>query len=91
MVRDHEPAGALFAGAKGLDAYRILVPQLPGLLAPEGVALVEIGSSQAAAVIALAADARLSAELHLDLAGRPRALQVRCASNISLGKRREPA
>ena len=90
-VRDHEPAGALFAGLEGLDAYRVLVPQLPGLLLPKGVALVEIGSSQAAAVIALAADARLSATLHHDLAGMPRALEMRCASNISLGKRQTPA
>ncbi|WP_295636337.1 peptide chain release factor N(5)-glutamine methyltransferase [Novosphingobium sp.] len=90
VVRDHEPAGALFAGPEGLDAYRILVPQLPGLLAPGGVALVEIGSSQAAAVTALAADSGLSADLHRDLAGRPRALEMRDQSNISLGKRRTP-
>ena len=90
-VRDHEPAGALFAGLEGLDAYRVLVPQLPGLLAPGGAALVEIGSSQAAAVTALAADSGLSADLRHDLAGRPRALEMRCASNISLGKRQAPA
>ena len=90
-VRDHEPADALFAGLEGLDAYRVLVPQLPGLLLPKGVALVEIGSSQAAAVTALAADSGLSATLHHDLAGRPRALEMRCASNISLGKRQMPA
>jgi release factor glutamine methyltransferase len=42
-VRDHEPASALFAGAEGLDDYRILVPALPALLNPGGVALVEIG------------------------------------------------
>ena len=88
--RDHEPAGALFAGPEGLDAYRILVPQLPGLLAPGGVALVEIGSRQAEAVTALAADSGLSAELHHDLAQRPRALEMRDERNISLGKRRVP-
>src|SRR5690606_27157292 len=33
-VREWEPAGALFAGFDGLDAYRVLVPQLPGLLDP---------------------------------------------------------
>lgn len=46
-VRAHEPAGALFAGPEGLDAYRLLVPQLPALLAPGGIALVEIGAAQA--------------------------------------------
>ena len=90
VVRDHEPAGALFAGAEGLDAYRMLVPQLPDLLAQAGVALVEIGSSQAAAVTALAEDAGMSAQLHHDLAGKARALEMRVRSNISLGKRRAP-
>jgi release factor glutamine methyltransferase len=90
VVRDHEPVGALFAGAEGLDAYRVLVPQLPDLLALDGVALVEIGSRQADAVAALAVGSELSACLHHDLAGRPRALEMRALSNISLGKRRAP-
>ncbi|OZA93952.1 MAG: protein-(glutamine-N5) methyltransferase, release factor-specific [Erythrobacter sp. 34-65-8] len=76
-VRDHEPAGALFAGPDGLDDYRILVPQLPGLLAPGGVAVVEIGHRQADAVSAIAASTGLSAALRRDLAGRPRALVLR--------------
>lgn len=75
-VRAHEPAGALFAGPEGLDAYRLLVPQLPALLAPGGIALVEIGAAQADAVGAIAATAGLCATLHRDLANRPRALQL---------------
>ena len=75
-VRDHEPAGALFAGPDGLDAYRVLVPQLPALLAAGGLALVEIGASQADAVSAIARAAGLSATLHRDLAGRPRVLEL---------------
>ena len=81
-VREHEPADALFAGADGLDDYRVLVPQLPGLLAEGGVALVEIGATQAPAVAALAEAAGLSARLHHDLAGRPRVLEFK----FSLGK-----
>ena len=73
-VRDHEPAGALFAGPDGLDAYRVLVPQLPALLTPGGVAVVEIGWRQAEAVSAIAAEAGLDAALRRDLADRPRAL-----------------
>ncbi len=73
-VRAHEPAGALFAGADGLDAYRVLIPQLPRLLAPGGVAAIEIGHTQADAVTALAEAAGFTATLHRDLAGRPRAL-----------------
>lgn len=75
-VRDFEPEGALFAGPEGLDAYRVLIPQLPGLLAPDGAALVEIGAAQAEAVSALADRAGLAATLFRDLAGRPRALLI---------------
>lgn len=76
-VRDHEPAGALFAGPEGLDDYRVLIPQLPDLLAPGGAALVEIGAAQAAAVSAIAAGAGLAARLHHDLGGRARALELK--------------
>jgi release factor glutamine methyltransferase len=76
-VRDREPAEALFAGADGLDDYRVLVPQLPALLTADGVAVVEIGHRQAAAVGAFAAAAKLTAQVHRDLAGRDRAVEMR--------------
>jgi release factor glutamine methyltransferase len=76
-VRDYEPAGALFAGPEGLDAYRVLVPQLPGLLAPGGIALCEIGAMQADAVAEIANRAGFSIKLHRDLEERPRVLQLR--------------
>lgn len=76
-VRDHEPAGALFAGAEGLDAYRVLIPQLPDLLAPGGVAMIEIGAAQAGAVDQIAGQAGFNALLHLDLAERPRVLELK--------------
>jgi release factor glutamine methyltransferase len=85
-VRGFEPAEALFAGADGLDDYRVLVPQLSGLLAPDGMALTEIGATQAEAVAALADAAGLSSKLHRDLANRPRALEMAVLRNISLGK-----
>lgn len=75
-VRDHEPASALFAGAEGLDDYRILLPALPALLAPGGAALIEIGHTQAEAVSALAAAQGLAARLHRDLGDRPRVLEI---------------
>ena len=37
-VRDHDPLAALDGGADGLDAYRALIPQATGLLAPGGCA-----------------------------------------------------
>ncbi len=73
-VREHEPAGALFAGADGLDAYRVIVPALPRLVAPGGVAILEIGHEQAEAVGALVAATGRSWSLRRDLAGRPRAI-----------------
>ena len=85
-VRGFEPAEALFAGADGLGDYRVIIPQLAGLLALQGAALVEIGATQAEAVSALALAAGLSAKLHLDLANRPRALEMAALQNISLGK-----
>lgn len=76
-VRHFEPAGALFAGPDGLDAYRTLIPQLLALLTVEGVAVLEIGYAQADAVTALAQASGFTAELRRDLAGRPRALTLR--------------
>jgi len=73
-VRDFEPGSALFAGADGGDAYRVLVPQLPDLLADGGVAIVEIGATQAMLVTEIAEKFGLVAALHRDLAMNPRAL-----------------
>jgi len=73
-VREHEPDIALFAGEDGLDAYRIIIPQLPRLIAPGGAAILEIGSTQADAVTALLTAQGLSVSLRHDLGGNPRAL-----------------
>lgn len=81
-VRDWEPAGALFAGPEGLDDYRVLIPQLSALLNENGMAVLEIGATQAEAVAAIAAEAGFGSELRRDLAGRPRSLILR----LGLGK-----
>ena len=73
-VRDYEPEEALFAGAKGLDDYRIVVPQLSRLLTDGGAAVLEIGVEQAGAVSALAQEQGFRSALSRDLAGRPRVL-----------------
>lgn len=52
-VADWEPAEALYAGPDGLDDYRRLAPQLARLLAPGGIACIEIGAGQDAAVTAI--------------------------------------
>lgn len=71
-VRDHEPGEALFAGDHGLDDYRRIVPDLPRLLAPGGIAVLEIGSTQAEAVSELVRDAGLVPSVTNDLQGLPR-------------------
>lgn len=76
-VRDYEPASALFAGKDGLDDYRALVPQLSSLLLPGGIAVLEIGATQAESVAAIAAECGAESELKRDLAGRPRAMILR--------------
>ena len=76
-VRDHEPPAALFAGADGLDDYRRIVPDLPRLLAPGGVAVLEIGWTQGEAVSALMRGVGLDPVLHYDLGGRRRAIAAK--------------
>lgn len=75
-VADFEPAEALFAGRDGLDQYRRIVPAIGRLLAPGGLAAIEIGHSQAGAVARLLQDQGLQFRLARDLAGRPRALLI---------------
>ncbi len=58
-VREHDPALALDGGADGLDAYRAIAAQLPGLLGPGGTAALEVGAGQAGEVARLLAGAGL--------------------------------
>ena len=52
-VRDHEPRFALDGGPDGLDAYRLLAPEILRVLKPGGLFAVEIGYDQSQAVEAL--------------------------------------
>jgi release factor glutamine methyltransferase len=65
----------LFAGADGLNDYRILIPSLRHLLHAGGVAFFEIGYNQADFVRALGAEAGYLTELRHDLAGNPRVIR----------------
>lgn len=79
-VSVHEPASALYGGLDGLQAYRAILAALPGLLAPGGLAVLELGAGQAEAVSALARDAGMAVPgLRADLSGTPRALMLRHA------------
>ena len=71
----HEPARALDGGADGLEAYRLIVADLPRLLQPQGRAVLELGQGQAPAVAALAVATGLEVlGTHADLGGVERAL-----------------
>lgn len=77
QVMEHEPHSALFAGEDGLDDYRILIPALPALLAPQGIAILEIGAGQREDVAALATASGFAVDCRQDLAGHDRALILR--------------
>ena len=72
-----EPAEALYAGPDGLDAYRRLAPQLGRLLAPSGLACLELGAGQRDAVAALFAREGFTASSRKDLNGVDRCLVLR--------------
>lgn len=76
-VAQWEPARALFAGVDGLTEYRRLAPLLSRLLEQDGIACVEIGATQAAAVAALFERHGLAASLRKDLVGHDRCLVLR--------------
>lgn len=85
-VAAHEPASALDGGPDGLAAYRALCAALPGLLAPGGLAVLELGAGQAEAVGALAAAAGLRvAGLREDLGGVPRAILLESRQSPIVG------
>jgi release factor glutamine methyltransferase len=73
-VTDYEPAGALWAGADGLDAHRAIAPLLD--FAPGGLAAIEIGAGQAASAAALFRAEGFSVIVRPDLEGRDRCLVV---------------
>ena len=73
-VSAYEPAEALFAGADGLDAYRVLAPEIARALPPGAIACIEIGFDQAEAAAALFRAEGLTLQLRRDLAGRDRCL-----------------
>jgi len=78
-VRRHDPLAALDGGPDGLGAYRALVPQAAGLLAPGGLLVVEVGFGQSEQVEALMTAAGLAevAPAKDDLSGIPRAVAGR--------------
>jgi release factor glutamine methyltransferase len=77
-VRMHEPHLALDGGSDGLAVYRRLFAAAPSALRPGGALMLEIGATQARAVVDLARRAFPSAAVYVqrDLAGRDRVVAV---------------
>ena len=78
-VREYDPRAALDGGADGLDAYRALIPQAAGLLAPGAALVVEAGEGQSGPINGLMTLAGLAptGAPKADLAGIPRAVAGR--------------
>lgn len=78
VVRDWEPASALFAGVDGLDDLRVIVTEAPQWLSPAGSLIVELAPTQADECAAIARRAGFDGvEIRQDLAGRDRAVVCR--------------
>ncbi|MGZ8369724.1 MAG: peptide chain release factor N(5)-glutamine methyltransferase [Caulobacteraceae bacterium] len=72
-VREHDPRLALDGGEDGLEAYRVIAPEILRVLKPGGLFAVEIGHDQAALVPPLFTEAGAEAvRVVKDLANRDR-------------------
>jgi release factor glutamine methyltransferase len=80
-VRDHDPALALWSGADGLDAMRVVEARAVLLLRPGGVVGVEHADAQgeSAPAVFSATGRWVDVRDHRDLAGRPRFVTARLA------------
>ena len=78
----NDPRVALDGGEDGLDAFRVLVPDLPSCLTEGGLVFLEVGAGQAQAVGEMARVAGLEIEaIACDLAGRYRCIVARFGRN----------
>jgi release factor glutamine methyltransferase len=87
LVRDHEPAVALFGGDSGLDVHRRLIPQAALRLVEGGHLLLEVGAGQASEIQEMIRSAGLDLDQTVeDLQGIPRCIVARRGA----AKDREP-
>jgi release factor glutamine methyltransferase len=76
-VAGYEPALALDGGIDGLTAYAAIIADLPRILVPGGIAMLELGLGQAKSVMELARKAGFGCSLRRDLSGTERAIMLR--------------
>ncbi len=85
-IAAHEPPGALFAGADGLDLIRRLVPAAAAALTDGGLLAIEVGAGQAPVVAALLEAAGFGAvHARPDLAGIERVVVGRAVAASPAG------
>ena len=69
-VRDYDPRRALDGGIDGLEAFRAISADLPGLLTPDGIFVTEVGIGQVDAVSAILSSAGMAIDgIEHDFAG----------------------
>ena len=84
-ARDHDPATALWSGADGLDAVRVLEATAARLLRPGGVVGAEHADAQGSSAPAVFSAAGRWSDVrdHRDLAGRDRYLTARLSGRLA--------
>ncbi len=85
-VKDYDPLLALDGGADGLEAYRRIAGKATGILRPGGHLIVEIGASQADAILGLFRASGLGVDANAvrhDLSGRPRVILMAAAGSAT--------
>ena len=77
-VREHEPAGALFGGASGMEIYARLIEEARARLLAGGILVMELGHDSRASVEAMLEEPRGWREIRVtqDLAGIPRVISA---------------
>lgn len=85
-VVGYEPALALCGGPDGLDAYRAIGPQLAQVLAPQGLAVLEVGAGQAQDVVRFLTDGGMKIlGIDKDLAGIERCIVASSVEKVGSG------
>ena len=80
----HEPQTALAGGSDGYACYRRLAPQIARLLAPAGLAAIELGAGMADEVASLfAAEGLAEIDRRRDLAGIDRCALFACGADAA--------
>jgi release factor glutamine methyltransferase len=78
-VREHEPRQALVGGNDGLHYYRQIIKEAADWLRPDGYLVIEIGETQANAIIKLMKNEMHYGEIEIikDLQGKERIISAR--------------